>query len=352
MPAAVNDLARLLPLRQLGQDNARIIARAWTSRHLRTGDVLWEQEAPAPKIGLLLRGGLEVQVDGETIEAIHAGDLVGETSAFSSNARRSATVVATATSTVLLLDVYELQRLAQAYPPFQERLLDHGLEVLARRIRATDKRIAKLSHGVIAAPQEAPVSGLARLWKMLRKVGGDTHCPPLLPLIERLPTMGEQPPAVIETIADTFQARAFEKDELIAKEGEPGDAAFLLAVGEVQALRHVRNRMAEVLVTFHPGGLFSTVTLPKAGPRTATCQAATDGWLYAMDAEGFKRLEGRARRAWKECLVITQGIHFRNANALLAGFQAGTHAGGPLSDEQFARLLQAAGALVGSDAAP
>ena len=49
MPAAVNDLARLLPLRQLGQDNARIIARAWTSRHLRTGDVLWEQEAPDRK---------------------------------------------------------------------------------------------------------------------------------------------------------------------------------------------------------------------------------------------------------------------------------------------------------------
>ncbi len=116
-------------------------------------------------------------------------------------------------------------------------------------------------------------------------------------------------------------------------------------MGEVHALRHVRNRMADVLVSFQPGWLFGAVTLAVPGLRTATCMAATSGWVYRMDRQAYEGLDERTRLAWKECMVATLGIQLRNANALLAGFQSGDHIGGPLPPTQLQQLLQAAGAL-------
>jgi hypothetical protein len=83
------------------------------------------------------------------------------------------------------------------------------------------------------------------------------------------------------------------------------------------------------------------------GPRTATCHAAGAGWLYRMDRGAYQALQGRALLAWKECMLATLGLQLRNANALLSGFQAGSHLGGPLPEVQLQRLLAAAGALEG-----
>jgi CRP-like cAMP-binding protein len=354
MPIEFHQLSRLISSRELtGQDTA-LIARAFTERTLRRGEVLWQQGMAAPDLGVLHKGKLVVQVDGEEIGSILPGDVLGETSALWANATRSASLVATEPSTVLLLPTLQMHRLAQAFPVFHERLLDRCLEAQSKRIRATDVRIAKLSQGVLPAPDTSAPGGLARIWKLLKSVVGDASRPALLPMLRDQPGLGSQSEPVLEAIAEAFEPYAFDQGELLAREGEPGDAVFLLAVGEVQALRHVRNRMAEVLVSFQPGWLFGAVTLAVPGPRTATCMAATPGWVYRMDRQAYEQLGERARLAWKECLVATLGVQLRNANALLAGFQSGGHPGGPLPEPELQQLLQAAGALLGApgDAGP
>jgi CRP-like cAMP-binding protein len=273
--------------------------------------------------------------------------VLGETSALWASAHRSASLQATEPSTILLLPTHELSRLAQAFPVFHERLLDRCLEAQAKRIRATDLRIAKLSHGVLPAPPTSSDGSLARLWKALRQALGESSRPALLPMLRDQPVLRHQGEPVLEEIAGAFVPYAFDRGETIAREGEPGDAVFLLAVGEVQALRHVRNRMAEVLVTFQPGWLFGAVTLAVPGPRTATCMATTSGWVYRMDRQAHQRLGERARLAWKEYLAANLGVQLRNANALLAGFQTGSHVGGPLPEPQLRQLMRAAGALLG-----
>ena len=347
MPTDFHKLSRLVTTRDLPPDQARFIARAFDERSLRQGEQLWEQGTAAPCLGLLVEGKLSVQVDGEEIGTILSGDVVGESAALWAQARRSATLVAAAPSTVVLLPTLEFTRLAQAFPVFHERLLDRCLEAQSRRIRATDLRIAKLSQGVLPAPPATSDTGLARLWKAVRQALGDSSRPALEPMLRDLPVLRNHNEPVLEAIAAAFEPYAFDRDEAIVREGEPGDAAFLLAVGEVQALRHVRNRMAEVLVSFQPGWLFGAVTLAVPGPRTATCLAVSSGWVYRMERDAYLALPDRARLAWKEYLVATLGLQLRNANALLSGFQSGRHGGGPLPEPQLRKLMEAAGALLG-----
>jgi CRP-like cAMP-binding protein len=347
MPIEPHKLSRLISARELDSRDREFIARAFDEHTLRPGDVLWRQGTAAPDLGLLHRGRLSVQVDGQEIGTILPGDVLGETSALWANATRSASLQAIEPSSVLLLPTLQMHRLAQAFPLFHERLLDRCLEAQSKRIRATDLRIAKLSQGVLPAPGANGDGSLARIWKLLRQALGDRNRPALLPLLRDHPSLEGQSEPVLDAITEAFEPYAFDKGEVLAREGEPGDAVFLLAVGEVHALRHVRNRMAEVLVAFQPGWLFGAVTLAVPGPRTATCIAATPGWVYRMDRQAYERLNDRARLAWKECLVATLGVQLRNANALLAGFQSGEHRGGPLPEPELQRLLQAAGALLG-----
>jgi CRP-like cAMP-binding protein len=351
MPTDFHKLSRLITARDVNASEAEIIARAWEERHLRMGEMLWTQGSSAPELGLLVSGRLSVQVEGEEIGFILPGDLVGETSALWAGAIRSASLQATEPCSVLLLSSHELQRLAQ-FPTFHHQLLDRCLEVQGKRIRATDLRIAKLSQGVIPAPVTSADTGLARLWKFIKAVASDHTRPALLPLLRDQPGLQDKSEHLLDELAGAFVPHAFDDGELLTREGEPGDAVFLLAVGEVQALRHVRKRMAELLVTFQPGWLFGAVTLAVPGPRTATCRATGQGWVYRMDRAAFETLGCKAQRAWKECLVATLGVQLRNANALLAGFQSGDRSGGPLTDHQLVQLLRAAGALTGTGAPP
>jgi CRP-like cAMP-binding protein len=347
MAADADRVRSMLVPRDLDRDQIQILERAWREVALRTGETLWEQGAAAGDLGLLVAGDLRVFVDGEEIGAVQPGDVVGEASAFTRGAHRSATLQAHSSCRLLAVDPFELDRLCQALPAFHERVLDLGLRTVAKRIRATDARIARLSQGVLPAPVEQSTTGIARLWRVLRQIGRDAQLPPIAPLLRRQPGLKRLTDPVLEGLAAGFQPHAFSEGDMLIREGEQGDFALLLAVGELQVLRHVRHRMADVLATFQPGGLLGTLTLAVPGPRTASCVAGSAGWVYRLDRPAFEALSGRALIAWKECMLASLGLQLRNANALLAGFQAGSHEGGPLPEPALQRLLQAAGALQG-----
>jgi len=340
-------LFQVLPPLGLDLDQLPLVARAWREQRLRMGEMLWEQGGPASEIGVLGTGRLAVFVDGEEIGAVEQGDAVGETSGFTPGALRSASLQAVEPSTVFLIDDFEFGRLRQALPAFHGAVVDLGLRTVAKRIRATDLRIARMSQGVLPAPAATPTSGLSRLWRALRRATGGESCPPLLPLLQRQHGLAALPGSCLEQLAAAFSPHPFEPGEVLLREGEPGDSAILIATGEVQVLRHVRHRMADILATYEAGGVLGSLTLVVPGPRTATCQAAGAGWLFRMDRAAYQSLTGRALLAWRASTLATLGLQLRNANALLSGFQAGSHAGGPLPEAQLQRLLAAAGALEG-----
>ncbi|MFH1470084.1 MAG: cyclic nucleotide-binding domain-containing protein [Pseudomonadota bacterium] len=347
MPVDETTLLSTLPPLGLSLDQIPLVTRAWRELRLRTGEMLWEQGGPTTDLGVLASGRLAVFVDGEEIGVVEPGDALGEASAFCPGAQRSASLQATEPSAVLLIDDFELGRLRLALPSFHEAMLDLGLRTAAKRIRATDLRIARMSQGVLPAPSGTPTSGLARLWRALRRATSGDGCPPLLPLLKRQLALQSLPEPALSQLTAAFTPHSFEQGEMLLREGEPGESAIFIASGEVQVLRHVRHRMADVLATFDAGGVLGSLTLVVPGPRTATCQAACAGWLYRMDRPAYRGLDDRPRLAWKACMLATLGLQLRNANALLSGFQAGSHIGGPLPEAQLQRLLAAAGALQG-----
>ncbi len=348
MAVDIEKIRKLVPHSEIPVADAEVIAQAWRSVVLRPGQSIWKQGDAAPDFGMLAKGELAVYVDEEEIGVILRGDVLGETAAFSTSARRSATLQAVEPGEVLLLAGEDMPRLAYALPAFHEALLDQCLQGVSKRIRATDLRIATLSRGVQPAPAPTTPSKLTRAWRTLRDRVHGVEPPDIVPLLDALPGLRNQPKAVLESIATAFVPQQFDTDEMLTIEGKATTSAFLLAEGEVQILRHVRGHMAELLAIFLPGDVFGAVTLVRPGSRTATCQAICKGWAYRMDEQAYRDLSGRVALSWKSSMLATMGIQLRNANALLAGLQSGSHDGGPLSAEEFQRLLEAAGSSSGT----
>ncbi len=344
MSVPLAHLAPILQGRSLVPEQAAIVRAAWSVRRLRLGERLWNEGEKAQEMGLLCSGELGVQVRGHEIGSILPGDIFGETTVFSSqSAERSATLRARKPCEILVLSVYDIAKLEQRAPVFMEALLDRSLEATAKRIRATDLRIAKLSHGVVPVPEQ-DASSFRKLVKALRKI---TIGPPpdVEPLLRRLPNLRLMSEAACQALLEAFEPERYEAGDYLFREGEHGDAAYLLVEGEVNALRHVRNRRAEVLVAFKPGDLFGSLTLVVPGPRTASCIATSDSWAFKMCAEDYHELPGPARVPWRSCMVAGLSLQLRNANTLLARFISGEHKGGPLPEYELESLLKAAGEL-------
>ncbi|HEY9615842.1 MAG TPA: cyclic nucleotide-binding domain-containing protein [Microcoleaceae cyanobacterium] len=79
--------------------------------------------------------------------------------------------------------------------------------------------------------------------------------------------------------------RVFRQDEYICREGEDGDAFYIILVGSVEVFieypnRHLRNMEA--------GAFLGELALLLGIPRTATARALEDSILFVIDRPGFK----------------------------------------------------------------
>jgi len=70
-----------------------------------------------------------------------------------------------------------------------------------------------------------------------------------------------------------FETRTFSADEVIVREGEPGDTAYIIEHGHCRVLKSVGGRQ-ELIRTLGPGDVFGEVSVFAACPRTATIEAA------------------------------------------------------------------------------
>jgi CRP-like cAMP-binding protein len=279
--------------------------------------VLWHSGGAVDELGVAIIGELVAEVDGVEVGRVMPGELCGEASAFFAGNVRSATLRARTQAQVLALSTSALRTLRWQRSPVYEALLEQAMVTLVRRVRSTDVRIAQVARGTASAPTRQEPSALVRFWKSLRPGGPSGACPSLEPLIRRQPGLKDLDAAVIQAIAQGFVAEAVEEGQILFLEGEAGAASYVIADGQVDVLRHVRGEKAELLVSLKPGDQFGVNTLVERGARTASCVAATAGWLWRMDAEAFGRLRGDARMYWRESVLAVLASQIRNANASL-----------------------------------
>ena len=81
----------------------------------------------------------------------------------------------------------------------------------------------------------------------------------------------------------------FSKGDVIFREGDAANEAFLLQEGRVRLVRKVRG-IERSLSALRPGELFGETALVDGATRTSSALALTDGTALALDQTTFRRL--------------------------------------------------------------
>lgn len=99
-------------------------------------------------------------------------------------------------------------------------------------------------------------------------------------------------------VVDIFKPLAFERGDLIAEQGEPGDSLFLVAEGFVEvAVGDSTQRTKKILVNLGKGQIFGEMALVDQGPRSATVRAISDTTaLHTVKRRDFEALCNRNTR--------------------------------------------------------
>lgn len=83
--------------------------------------------------------------------------------------------------------------------------------------------------------------------------------------------------------------RAFRAGDVLFREGDAGDEAFLLQEGRVRLLKRVRT-VERSLMVLKPGDLFGESALVSGATRSSTAVALTDGVVLALAEATFRTL--------------------------------------------------------------
>src|SRR5436190_12591592 len=103
-------------------------------------------------------------------------------------------------------------------------------------------------------------------------------------LFEGLPT------ELITDIGADVDLLRFDPEDVIFREGEPGDCLFLVVEGAVRISKNGRGGKQETLGYIQPGNFFGEMALIDGQPRSAQATAAERSILGRIDSAGFSRI--------------------------------------------------------------
>src|ERR1700761_5394628 len=189
----------------------------------------------------------------------------------------------------LLLEVATRTLLQRSVPP---RLIGRIFRVLE------GFTMAGLAIGALLGPALAPlggsrlaVLGVAAVLPLAAVAGGravfrldaGTAVPVVeIALLRSLPLFAELPAPAIEGLAAALRPVRLEAGAVLIRQGDPGDAYFAIAAGELDAKQDGR-----FLGRYGRGDGVGEIALLRAVPRTATVTAHTAATVYRLDRDHF-----------------------------------------------------------------
>ncbi|HEX4901985.1 MAG TPA: cyclic nucleotide-binding domain-containing protein [Acidimicrobiales bacterium] len=277
---AGSDLARTL-----GPDALVEIAGEMRTVSLAVGDVLVAQGDAADELYVLLAGELEVVLGADASEQVlsrlEPGATVGEIALLAGD-ERSATVRASAPSTVTAISAVGFRRLLVAHPMEAERLARHASE----RLRETQL-----------------VGQLNSLFGNL-----DTE--------------------VLTTIKDLMEWVPVRAGTRLFQEGDEGDAAYLVVTGRLRAFRTGEGGVEVEVGEIGRSEIAGEMALLEDSHRTATVYAVRDSQLVRFSRAAFDALVARYPAAGLAVAhtVLRRTGHLREARPqhLSVAFVAGS----------------------------
>jgi CRP-like cAMP-binding protein len=117
---------------------------------------------------------------------------------------------------------------------------------------------------------------------------------------------------------------------VVVKQGEPGDAMYLILDGELRA-RTMSGATETILATFGPGDFFGDMSLFDHGPRSADVVANVDSTVLKFSTAAFDRLVREAPELaapFLQATVRTLAARIRASNKRLDRITQQFHASG------------------------
>jgi len=112
----------------------------------------------------------------------------------------------------------------------------------------------------------------------------------LLPFLRQLRLFTAFAETDLAALAQRLRERVLRKNQVLFREGDPGDEMFLVRRGAVLVSKVVKGRVEQVLNRIGPDEFFGEMSLLDGSPRSATIQAETDVTLLALDRTSLNHL--------------------------------------------------------------
>lgn len=109
----------------------------------------------------------------------------------------------------------------------------------------------------------------------------------LIALFGAVPLFARLPESQREEIGRAAQPCLVRRGETVVRQGEPGDAVYVVASGSLVAQRLGRNGERRALVVIEAPGSFGELALLDGRPRSATIEALEDSELLAVGRSDF-----------------------------------------------------------------
>lgn len=111
--------------------------------------------------------------------------------------------------------------------------------------------------------------------------------------LRRIKILAELNDAQLEHLLDFMELQRVAQWSVVVRQGDPGDAMFLILSGELRARTMMGDRET-ILATFGPGDFFGDMSLFDHGPRSADVVANTDSTVLRISVAAFDRLTREA----------------------------------------------------------
>jgi CRP-like cAMP-binding protein len=229
-------LAHVWQFRSFSPDTLDALAANAERETVARGAIVIQEGEAGIDAFVVIDGRLEVQIAGKAgplpIAVLGAGDLFGEVAIVAGAERRTASVVALTTATLLRIDGASF---AQAIDD------DHARPEL----EAAAERMA-----------------LGRF-------------------IKSATLLGDLPAAALAQLAERVHVRQAAAGEVVIRQGDPGEECFLVRHGELEVIDNVGSGERR-LATLRTGMLFGEAALLTGAPRNATVRVTADAELLVL----------------------------------------------------------------------
>ncbi len=131
----------------------------------------------------------------------------------------------------------------------------------------------------------------------------------------RLPLFAGLPQDDLEQLCRMVEDLRLAAGQVLLREGDPGDAMYVIAEGEFEVLKERGDRQV-ILARRLPGDFIGEISLLEQEPRTASVRAIMDSRVFRIGLESFRRLLVASPNA-SAAILRTVGQRLRGTELIL-----------------------------------